>query len=76
MPAAPVAATTLTLVDVVAKPDKVPENVVDGYVIAELELKEKKMIDTIEDENGEEVVFLTKKGKEFRKTYQDTDKDC
>jgi hypothetical protein len=29
-------------------------------------LKEKKLIDTIEDENGEEVVFLTKKGKDLK----------
>jgi len=29
-------------------------------------LKEKGLIDTIEDEKGEEVIFLTKKGKELK----------
>lgn len=38
-------------------------------------LKQKNLIDSIEDENGEEIFFLTEKGKNYASTIKSDDND-
>lgn len=39
------------------------------FDISVVSLKELKLLDTIEDENGETVIFLTERGKKLAKSY-------
>jgi len=54
-------------------PSDIPENDLKDILTRTItyaviyELKEKKLVDTIEDETGEEIIFLTDAGREARK---------